>query len=100
VSPQNPDTHQLSTLQVVDMIAAALEHAAKGSSGDSQLAQANVQYAPRPCDHDTPSASVVAQLAAVVAHGAAPADVQAADSIALKVIILSLHPVSDGPFHF
>ena len=81
-------------MQVVDMIAAALEHAAKGCSGDSQLTQANAQYAPRPSAHDRPSASVAAQLAVIVAHGADQADVQAADSIALKVIILSLHPVS------
>lgn len=98
VSTQS-DTHQDSTLQVVEMIAAALEHAAKESSGDSQLAQANAQYAARPCDHDRPSASVVAQLVVVVAHGADQADVQAADSIALQVIILSLHPVSSRPFH-
>jgi hypothetical protein len=86
-------------MQVLDMIAAALEHAARDSSGESQLAQANAQYAPRPCDHDRPSASVVAQLAVVVAHGADPADVQAADSIALQVIILSLHHVSNRPLH-
>ncbi len=76
------------------MIAAALEHAAKGCS---QLAQANAQYAPRPCGV---SASVVAQLAAVAAHGVDPSDVQAAAFIALKVIILSLHPVSGRPFYF
>ena len=95
-----PTVIKFQSLQVVDMIAAALEHAADGSSGDSQLAQANAQYAPRPCDHDRPSASVVAQLAVVVAHGADQADVQAADSIALKVITLSLYPVSGRPLHF
>ena len=81
------------------MIAAALEHAAKDCSGDSQLTQANAQYAPRPCDNDRLSASVAAQLAVVVAHGADQADVQAADSIALKVIILSLHLFTDRPLH-
>ena len=99
MTPHNSHTDHISTMQAVDMIAAALEHAVKDSSGDSELTQANVQYAPRPCDHDRPSASVVAQLAVVVAHGADPANVQAADSIALKVIILSLHPVSSRPFH-
>jgi hypothetical protein len=86
-------------MQVVEMIAAALEHAAQDRSCDSQLTQANAQYAPRPCDHDRPSASVATQLAVVVAHGAGQADVQDADSIALKVIILSLHHVSSRPFH-
>ncbi|DBA94182.1 TPA: hypothetical protein ACH3X1_001813 [Trebouxia sp. C0004] len=87
--------------KVVDMIAAAFEHAAKDCPCDFQLTQANAQYAPRPCDsqltqanaqhasrpcdHDRPSASVAAQLAVVVAHGAGQADVQAAESIVLKV---------------
>lgn len=85
-------------MQVVDMIAAALEHAAKDPSSDSQLTQANAQYAPRPCYHDRPSASLAAQLAVVAAHGADQADVQAADSIALKVIILFLHHVGSRSF--